>query len=257
MTSTGAASTSSRAAQFGAMLGIAAVVFVIGGVASAALQILPPFSGFLLMVLGLGLSLVGTVTSIVGLVATSPSRGRAGRSSALRGFALSLVTLVAIAIPASRGRDVPRINDITTDLDNPPVFVTTAQNEDNRGRDMPYPGASFAEQQQKAYPDLASLVVADEPPAAFERVRAALGAMPNMEIVGESRDEGRIEATETSALFHFADDVVVRIKSFEGSGSRIDVRSKSRVGQGDLGVNAKRIRTLFGRLRAANPPPGD
>src|SRR6185369_6287452 len=115
-------------------------------------------------------------------------------------LALSVLTLIPILIAASNGRGVPRINDITTDVDNPPVFVAAAQNAGNAGRDMAYPGASFAEQQQQGYPDLASLVVSDAPAAAYERVRAVLKSMPNMEITGESRDEGRIEATETSKL---------------------------------------------------------
>ena len=245
----------SRAAQFGGTLGVTAAVFVVLGVSCAALQIVPAFGGFLLMVLGLGMALVGTVTSIVGVVATAPGKNRDGRSAAMRGLALCLVTVVAVAIPASRGRGVPRINDITTDVDDPPVFVAAL--DSNRGRDMAYPGASFAERQQQAYPDLASLVLEDEPGAAFDRVRAALAAMPRMAITGENRGEGRIEATETSKLFHFADDVVVRIRPYQDGGSRIDVRSKSRNGQGDLGVNAARIRELFARVRGGAPAAGN
>lgn len=248
------AQTTSRAAQYGSMLGISAAIFAVIGVSAAALQLLSPFAGFLLVVFGLGLSLVGMVTSIVGFRATSPAKNREGRPHAKRGLVLSLVVLIAILIPASRGRGVPRINDITTDLEDPPVFVAALAA--NPGRDMSYP-AAFASQQQEAYPDLASLVIADPPPAAFERIRAALVSMPRIEITGENRAEGRIEATETSSLFRFVDDVVVRIRPYEEGGSRIDVRSKSRVGQGDLGVNAKRIRTLFARLRASDPPPGD
>jgi uncharacterized protein (DUF1499 family) len=234
------------------MLGMAAVAFVLVGLACAMLQVLPAFHGFLIMVLGLGMALVGTITSIVGIVATSPGKGREGRSMAIRGLVLSLATLVAIAIPASRGRDVPRINDITTNVEDPPVFVKAV--ELNPGRDMAYPGVSFAEQQQKGYPDLATLVVEDNPEAAFDKVHQALGSMPRMTITDENRAEGRLEATETSALFHFKDDLVVRIRPFQDGGSRIDVRSKSRDGKGDLGVNAKRIRTLLALVRGGAAP---
>jgi uncharacterized protein (DUF1499 family) len=237
----------SRAAQYGGTLGLAAAGFVAIGVALAALQILPAFNGFLIMVLGLGMALVGLVTSIVGIVATSPGKGREGRSTAIRGLLLSLGTIAVLAVPASRGRDVPRINDITTNVEDPPVYVKAI--EANPGRDMAYPGATFAEQQQKAYPDLATVVVEDAPDAAFDKVHTALAGMPRMAITDENRAEGRIEATETSALFHFKDDVVVRIRPFQDGGSRIDVRSKSRDGKGDLGVNAKRIRTLVGLVR--------
>jgi len=244
----------SRSAHLGGTLGMAAVAFVLLGVGGAATQVLPPFGGFLVMVLGLGLALVGAVTSVVGVVATAPGKNREGRTTALRGLLLSLAVLFLLGIAASRGRGVPRINDITTDFDDPPAFVAAL--EANPGRDMAYPGTSFAEQQQQGYPDLAAIVLEDSPAAAFDRVRSALASMPNMQLTGENREEGRIEATETSALFHFADDVVVRIRPFEG-GSRIDVRSKSRVGKGDLGVNATRIREIFARVRGAAPATGN
>jgi uncharacterized protein (DUF1499 family) len=244
-----ASTRTSSAALYGSMLGMAAAIFGIIGVSAAALELLPPFGGFLLVVLALGLSLVGLVTSIAGFVATSPGKGRDGRPSAVRGLVMCGLVLLAILVPASRGRGVPRINDITTDADDPPQFVSAL--ESNPGRDMSYPDG-FAEQQQAGYNDLATLVLNVEPAVAYERVRAALAGMPRMEITGEDRAAGRIEATETSRLFHFADDIVVRIRPFQGGASRIDARSKSRVGKGDLGVNANRIRTLFQRVRATD-----
>jgi uncharacterized protein (DUF1499 family) len=247
--------SASRAAHLGGMLGVAAAAFVVLGVGLASLQVLPAFGGFLMMVFGLGLALVGLVTSIVGFVATAPGKGREGRGAAIRGLALCAIVLVALAIPASKGRDVPRINDITTDVADPPKFVAAL--DANAGRDMAYPGETFARQQQAAYPDVATLALHDDPAATYERVREALKAMPRIEIIGENRAEGRIEATETSSLFHFADDLVVRIRPGADGGSRVDVRSKSRVGKGDLGVNANRIRTLFARLQTSHGNGGD
>ena len=245
----------SKAAHLGGTLGMAAVAFLVIGVSCATLELLPAFGGFLVMVLGLGMALVGIVTSIVGVVATAPGKNRDGRSSALRGLLLSLVTIGSLAVPISHGAGVPRINDITTDLNDPPVFVSALEHEANRGRDMAYPGAGFADQQVKAYPDLASLVLEDAPAAAFDRVHAALAVMPRLRITGENLAEGRIEATETSALFHFADDVVVRIRPYEDGGSRVDVRSKSRDGKGDSGVNATRIRKIFALVRGGAAEP--
>lgn len=245
----------SASATLGGALGTAAAGFVVLGVGCAALQILPAFGGFLVMVLGLGLALVAAGTSIVGLVATAPSKNRAGRSAAVRGLLLALATIVALAIPASKGSGLPRINDITTNTDDPPVFVSAAAVPANQGRDLAYPGESFAMQQMEAYPDLATLVLEDDPDAAYDRLRNALAGMDRLEITGEDRAAGRLEATQTSALFHFADDIVVRIRPFEDGGCRIDVRSKSRDGKGDLGVNAARIREILERVRAAGPAP--
>ena len=59
--------------------------------------------------------------------------------------------------------------------------------------------------------------------------------------------DGRIEATDTTRWFGFKDDVVVRVKP-EGTGSRVDVRSLSRVGRSDVGKNASRIRAYLTAL---------
>ncbi len=68
-------------------------------------------------------------------------------------------------------------------------------------------------------------------------------------IVAEVPDEGRIEATDTTALFGFKDDIVVRVRP-AGNGSRVDVRSVSRIGSSDVGTNARRIEAYLDRLRA-------
>jgi uncharacterized protein (DUF1499 family) len=61
------------------------------------------------------------------------------------------------------------------------------------------------------------------------------------------RQAGRIEATDTTAMYGFKDDVVIRIRP-RGEGSLIDLRSVSRVGQSDLGANAARIQAFMERF---------
>jgi uncharacterized protein (DUF1499 family) len=240
----------SRAAHHGATLGLVAVACVLVGVGGARFGILPPFGGFLAMVLGLAVALAGLVTSAVGVHATRPHKGASGRGRAVRGLLMSATVLAVVLYPATQGGDVPRINDITTDMDDPPVFVSAATLDANRSRDMNYPGSHFAEQQRRAYPDLSSLRLDEPPAAAYDRVRSVLAAMPRTQVVGGDREQGRVEAVQTSALFRFADDIVVRIRP-DGSGSRIDVRSKSRDGRSDLGANAARIREIVEALRAS------
>ena len=58
----------------------------------------------------------------------------------------------------------------------------------------------------------------------------------------------RIEATDTTPWFGFKDDVVVRLSPIP-AGSRIDVRSVSRVGKSDVGTNARRISAYLSRLK--------
>jgi uncharacterized protein (DUF1499 family) len=76
---------------------------------------------------------------------------------------------------------------------------------------------------------------------------AAARAM-GWEVVAADRASGRIEATDTTRFFGFKDDVVIRVQAAPG-GSRVDVRSVSRVGGSDVGTNATRIRAYLARLR--------
>ena len=87
------------------------------------------------------------------------------------------------------------------------------------------------------------------PPAeAFKRADRVAMTM-GWDVVARAPAEGRLEAVDTSDWFGFRDDIVVRIRA-EGTGSRIDIRSKSRAGESDLGVNARRIRDFTARLKA-------
>lgn len=145
---------------------------------------------------------------------------------------------------------VPAINDITTDIDNPPAFVALASaHAAEGGNPVAYPGAKFADQQKQAYPDIAPLILSLPPAAAFNKALDTARQM-GWTIVKADDAAGRIEASEKSRWFGFTDDIVIRIAA-AGSGSRVDVRSASRLGRGDFGVNATRIRSYMGELRTA------
>jgi len=72
--------------------------------------------------------------------------------------------------------------------------------------------------------------------------------MQGWQIVNADKNKGVIEATEMTFWFGFKDDIVVRIAP-QGSGSRIDIRSLSRVGKSDVGANADRIRKYLATLK--------
>ncbi len=140
---------------------------------------------------------------------------------------------------------VPRIHDISTDTDNPPRYVAVLPLRKGAENPADY-SAEVAAQQKKGYPDIAPLTL-DAPPAqAFARAERAARAM-GWDIVAVVPGDLRIEATDTTLLFGFKDDIVIRIAA-AGSGSRVDVRSLSRVGKSDFGVNAKRVRKFIERL---------
>jgi hypothetical protein len=134
-----------------------------------------------------------------------------------------------------RVKTLPYINDITTDTDKPPQFSQPRRYERH-----------FAELQQLGYPGLRPLQLAAPPPQAFARALAAAHAM-GLEVVDADAGAGRIEAVATTRWFGFKDDVVVRIAP-AGAGSRIDVRSRSRLGRSDVGANAARIQEFLTRV---------
>lgn len=143
---------------------------------------------------------------------------------------------------------VPPINDITTDPDNPPAFVAAAAlRKAQNYNTTDYAGPALAEQQRRAYPEIAPILLDVPPQNAFSQALATAQRL-GWTITETDPAEGRIEATETSRWFRFVDDIVIRVTPAD-KGSRIDLRSSSRVGRSDFGVNAARIRRFADAIR--------
>lgn len=207
----------------------------------AYVGLVPAMVGF--TVFGLG-GLLGIITLVVGIVGAV----REGAGAAATGLGLgAVVTLVFLAVAVPGGR-FPRINDITTDTANPPQFLRASTLTGNEGRDMKYPGASFAEQQRAGYPNLGPLRLSVPVDAAFTRVQAAAKQMPAWEITRVDVSAHALEGVDTTRLFRFKDDFVIEVRP-QDSGSVVQMRSKSRDGKGDIGANAARIEALFAKLR--------
>jgi uncharacterized protein (DUF1499 family) len=196
---------------------------------------------------GFYLAAAATALGLATLVPTRPGDRR-------RGF-VAAVLAVGVGVGASwppvnwllRARTAPAINDVTTDTANPPPLVVTLQFRQNAPNPPTYGGESVATLQRAGYPDIQPIVLNVPPAEAFKKVDTVAMAM-GWDVVARAPAEGRIEAVDTTSWFGFHDDIVIRIKA-DGAGSRIDIRSKSRVGQSDLGVNAQRIREFTQRLK--------
>lgn len=154
-------------------------------------------------------------------------------------------TLLLFLLVGNRG-DYPPIHDITTDLDNPPVFTAAEQQRGPGSNSLEIKEEAILEQ-GKAYPDIQTLLVDMSIEEAFDRALAVAGDM-GWEIYHQDRNAGVIEAVDTTAIMAFKDDVVIRVRS-NADGTLIDLRSVSRVGIGDIGANAKRIRAFQQRFR--------
>ena len=192
----------------------------------------------------------GVAGLIVAVIALVLGRSRLeGRDIAIAVIAFvagGLVAYVPWHYDRMRGT-VPPIDDITTDTENPPAFMAIIpERTAEGGNPVAYPGSKFANQQQQAYPDVAPLTLALPPDAAFHRALDKARGM-GWKIIVADEAAGRIEASDRSRWFGFTDDIVIRIAA-SGSGSRIDMRSSSRLGRSDFGVNAARIRAYLAAL---------
>jgi len=159
-----------------------------------------------------------------------------------------IIALITVVIPLRWARiasAAPPIHDVTTDTSNPPTFVAVVPlRADAPNRLDPSPDAIRL--QQQAYPELKPLLIDAPAPRVFERaLQAARDA--DWEIVAADATAGRIEATATTAWFGFKDDIVVRLTP-AGERTVVDVRSVSRVGRGDAGTNARRVREYLAAL---------
>jgi hypothetical protein len=181
------------------------------------------------------------------LIALLVARARAGRA---RPLAAALgIGLAAAALPMYlvwQARALPPINDISTDLANPPRFETILPLRARAPVPARYPGPDTARQQRASYPEVRTRVVHQPTDRVFAEA-LALARDSGWTIVASDPEKGRIEATATTFWFGFTDDVVIRVARL-GNASRVDMRSVSRVGKGDLGANARRIRDFMARL---------
>ncbi len=188
--------------------------------------------------------IAAVVLALVALAATRP-RG-AGLVLLLVAFVLGATAFLVPWGLSQKAKGKPPIHDITTDTRNPPTYVAVLPLREDAPNPTTYGGESVAEQQRRAYPDIQPLELRLSPSRAFDRALDAARAM-GWDIHAAEPADGRIEATATTTWFGFKDDVVVRIRA-RGDGSRIDVRSVSRVGRGDVGANAARVRAYLARL---------
>lgn len=226
-----------------ATTGLAVVLFVVAGPGTRlGLWGFPTGLGLLKRAAYAGIA--GVVLTLAALAATRP-RGRA-LGTLVIALVLAGGTVLVPWQGLRRAQSVPPIHDVTTDTQNPPPFVAVLPLRAGALNPAAYGGDSVAALQHHGYPDVRPLHLALAPPVAYARALAAARDM-GWDIVAAESAAGRVEATATTRWFGFKDDVVVRLRP-DGTGTRVDVRSVSRVGGSDVGTNAARIREYLGRL---------
>jgi uncharacterized protein (DUF1499 family) len=234
----------------------------IAGLAALAAVLLMPLAALgriaglldwrtMLSVFGFDLKVTAAAV-VLALVAFVVNRRLPWRSVRLGGAALAFVLGVAVMVPqaatAMRAMRAPPIHDISTDTVNPPPLVALlAERTAAHALNPPDYVATTAVLQKTFFPDIAPKVLKLPPHDAFERVLAAAMAQ-GWRIVANVPEEGRIEAIATTFWIGFSDDVVFRLTAAGPDATRVDMRSLSRVGRGDTGTNAARVRAFLAAL---------
>ena len=203
-------------------------------------------AGFLLLTIGSGLATVGAggATAAV-VIARRRSLADDLRASGIA-LTICLLAVAYIGMQFQRTLSVPPIYQVSTDTADPPSFIQVAALRGAASNALDFDAETIAPLQAQAYPWVLPLTVQASPEAALAKARAELQDM-GLEIVAEHPQQGLVEATATTFWFGFKDDVAVRVRPHP-EGALIDVRSVSRVGVSDIGVNAERIGELLRRL---------
>jgi uncharacterized protein (DUF1499 family) len=205
---------------------------------------------------GMGLALLAGLIALLQIW----RRGLGGAGKAAFGVLLPLLMLAwpLTFVPALV--NLPRINDVTTDVAAPPSFVSLAKVRAADANPVAYPGERFAQEQQKAYPDLRTFVLDRGVDEAFELVeevvrkfkwKVATSDPPS----AKPAKSGVLEATDRTPVIGFTDDIIIRVDG-TATRSRIDVRSASRYGRTDMGQNALRVRRFLAELQSRTDATG-
>lgn len=191
-----------------------------------------------------GFVLLALLLSVLAFIRIWQS-GHRGVGMAAQAFALALLLLAPAGYVGFKLVMLPALNDVSTDIDDPPGFSRSRVALDARkGRVPPDVSPEQRRAQRLAYPKTLPIVLEVPAEMAFDIARrAALNR--GWQVLESARPggrsgAGRIEAVARTRLLRFSDDITIRVRP-RADGSRIDIRSASRLGNHDLGANAARI----------------
>lgn len=209
-----------------------------------------PFTvGFLMLAVGVLLAIMALLSGVVRFVVSARCGAKNEYPALTIGIVLGLLVVGFVGSLLSTALGAPGIHNISTDLDDPPAFRAIMEHRQGANphtydaRQQIGNAGTLGELQRSAFPDLTTLRSGVSASEALDRSVEVLESM-GLEIVQVDRDNGVVEATDTTFWFGFKDDVVVRLRA-SNDATLVDVHSVSRVGGGDLGANAQRIRTFL------------
>lgn len=206
----------------------------------------PLLTGFLIAGLAMAVAVVAFMRIWV--------RGQRGVTMAVQAFVLGCLVLAPLAYFAVLFVRLPALNDVSTDIDDPPVFARSrAVMAARKGRVPPDQTTETRKAQRAAYPLVLPVILDVPPEEAFDLARRTAILLRwqviEMTLPGGRSGIGRIEAVDVTRVLRFSDDITIRIRP-RADGARIDVRSASRLGTHDFGANAARITRFIDEITA-------
>ena len=232
--------------RVGLLVAALAAVAAIGSAFGSRLGLWSFRDGFAILTWGAYGGLAGAVLSLLALLWPRAAPGIGRLVPAAMGLVLGLAVFGYPAWLRHVGNVVPRMHDVTTDTQNPPAFVATLPLRTGAENAVAYEGAALAKLQHQGYPLVKPMILSALPARVFAAA-LTLVADRGWDLAAAVPAEGHIEATATSFWYRFKDDVVLRVAP-EGTGTRVDMRSLSRVGKSDFGVNARRVENFLSAL---------
>ncbi len=224
--------------EAGFILGLLSVILVLVSGPGTRIGLYPFTAGLLIIFIGSLTGLAAIIASIIRIFS-----GPKDPVVTVAGLIFGVISFGIIAISLWNARNAPAIHDISTDTINPPKFFKVLPLRKNALNPVEYGGPDVAKKQISAFPDIKSIHLELSPDEAFNKALSAALKL-KWKIVDQNKDEGRIEAFDTTLWFGFKDDIVIRI-AHENKGAIVDIRSLSRVGLGDMGTNARRVRMFI------------
>ena len=252
----------SKAILIGAV--VAAALLPLGALGSR-FGLWPFTAGFVFLSVGAVVAAAAALLGIVGLIFAAAKGLKPEFMPLGLGAVVGVGALAVLFVQYSAARSVPPIHNISTDVEDPPAFNAIValrgdgSNPHTYDPAQPVGARTLALAQREAWPALTTKRLALGLDQATEQAIAIVEAM-GLALVNAKLDaakgESVIEATDTTFWFGFEDDMVVRLRA-DGDGTLVDARSVSRVGQSDLGLNAKRIQTFLEGFEAGAPAAGN
>ncbi|MBV8850057.1 MAG: DUF1499 domain-containing protein [Methylobacteriaceae bacterium] len=180
--------------------------------------------------------------------------GRRGASVVASGIFLAALLLCYPAYLAANAVRLPLLNDVSTDLVDPPQFSRSKIALAARNQSTPEVLPPQVRQEQRlAYPNIQPILLDQEADEAYQLVQRAIAAR-GWKIVEQTPPGGRIgvghiDAVDRTLIMGFPADVTIRMRPLAGQ-TRVDVRSVSRVGRHDYGSNAQRITKFAAEIQS-------